>query len=287
MLNGGSGVLITGGNGQLGRAFRQLLPEAVVLGRDQLDITDRPGVLQILNKFKPAVLINGAAYTKVDAAEGNPDGAQRVNGEGPRNLAEACGESGSVLVQVSTDYVFSGTKKGAYLEDDRPDPASVYGKTKLEGEDAVAAAPKHLIVRTSWVFGDGQNFIRSILNAAKTAPELSVVEDQWGLPSYAVHLAPAILQLVAHGATGTYHLAGAGDRGNWAEVAELAITSAELPAEVRRVSTEDYFAGKTGPIAPRPANSVLDCSKAATLGVELPPWRQAIVNYVQSITKLP
>lgn len=269
----------------MGRALRGLLPDALILGKAELDITDRKKVSEVISRSNPSVVINAAAYTKVDAAQADPETAYRVNADGAANLAQACESSKALLVQVSTDYVFSGEKKSPYLEDDETGPASVYGETKLAGEAAAQTASKHLIVRTSWVFGDGANFIRSILKAAKTSKELTVVADQWGLPTYAKHLAAGILELIGHQATGLYHLAGGGDSGNWAEVAEIAIAAAGLPADVRRVSTDQYFAGKAGPVAPRPANSTLDCSKAAILDVDLLPWRQAVVAYAKSQKK--
>jgi dTDP-4-dehydrorhamnose reductase len=274
---------VTGSGGQLGRALATLVPEGVHLGKSDLDITDRAALHDAVLRHRPEVIINTAAYTKVDAAEADPEAAFAVNADAVSTLAEATSKSGSLLVQLSTDYVFRGDKQGAYLEDDETGPLSVYGKSKLEGEKAASAAERHLIVRSSWVFGEGHNFIRSILNAAASREELAVVDDQRGLPTHASDLAQGLLEVVKAGATGIYHLAGRGEPATWAELAELALEAAKLPPKVRRVTTAQYYAERPGPVAPRPANSVLDCSKAASLGVKLRPWPQAVLSYVKGI----
>lgn len=274
-------VAVTGGKGQLGRAFSRLLPDAVILDRASLDITSAEKVRGVLQTIRPRVVINAAAFTKVDAAEGEPDLARTVNADAVSYLAQAANELPALLVQLSTDYVFPGDKQGSYKESDPTGPLSVYGKTKLQSEEAAAAARNHLIIRTSWVFGEGTNFIRSILGAARKLPELSVVCDQKGLPTYAWDLAKAINVLVETGGRGLFHLAGGGDPGSWADVAATAIAAAGLSTRVNPVTTEQYYAGKPGPIAPRPANSALDCSKAAGVGVSLRPWKQAVASYVE------
>ena len=273
--------LVTGGNGQLARAFALIQPEAIVLDRAQLDICDQSRIHEIFQQHHPDVIVNAAAYTKVDGAETEEAIARTVNANAVGYLAEEADAIDAHLVQVSTDYVFDGSKQGPYLEDDDTAPISAYGRTKLEGEQAAMAAQKWTIVRTSWVFGDGHNFIRSIVAAAATHPSLTVVDDQLGLPTYAMDLADGIRCLVETGqAEGIYHLAGGGESGTWADLAEVAIQAAHLKSQVVRVGTTDYYADKPGPIAPRPANSVLDCSKAASLGVRLRPWHEAVVAYV-------
>lgn len=244
-------------------------------------MTDRVAVLEAISAYRPEVMVNAAVFTRVDAAEAERERAFEVNGKAVTHLAEAASEVGALLVQVSTDYVFPGDKDGPYLEDDPRAPLSVYGMSKLEGEKAAEAADPHLIVRTSWVFGEGANFIRSVVGAAQSRDEMTVVDDQRGLPTYAPDLAQGLLDLVAAGATGTYHLAGGGEAGTWADVAEVALEAAGLETKVRRVTTDEYYAGKSGPVAPRPANSVLDCSKAASLGISLRPWRKAVAKYVR------
>lgn len=226
-------------------------------------------------------MINAAAYTKVDHAESEVSASEEVNAAGPGHLAQACEINGVQMVQVSTDYVFDGMKPGPYNEEDAPAPRSVYGRTKLAGEKAAATVPRNLIVRTSWVFGDGRNFIRSIIEAARTRDEIAVVDDQVGRLTYAPDLAVGILTLIEKGAVGLFHLTNQGDTTSWADVAEAALHLSDIHCSVRRISTEEYFEGRPGPIAPRPANSVLDCSKAGSLGVALRPWDEALEEYLR------
>lgn len=272
-------ILVTGGDGQLGRALKRSLPNAWVLGRSELDIADPASVSKVV-ELRPEVIINPAAYTQVDAAEANPEDAKAVNQVGVRHLAEAADKVGAALVQVSTDYVFSGDSADPYKETDPTDPRSVYGSTKLAGEVEAQKCSHHLIVRTSWVFGDGRNFIRSILAAAEQRPFLEVVDDQRGQPTYAPDLAEGLVELIQIEARGTLHLAGGGEPATWADLAEFALKVAGIPTEVRRISTADYFAGRQGPIAARPASSVLDCSAAKSIGVELRDWREAAEEFV-------
>jgi dTDP-4-dehydrorhamnose reductase len=276
-------LLVVGAGGQLGVALSDLVPGAIHLDRKALDITDRDAVGAAVATHKPEVIVNAAAYTRVDAAEADPEAAFAVNTRAVGILAEAASRAGALLVQPSTDYVFPGTKQSPYVEDDATGPLSVYGKSKLEGEEAALSAGRHLVVRTSWVFGQGANFIRSVVGAAKTRDELTVVDDQWGLPTYAPDLAEGLLRLVDSEARGIYHLAGGGAPATWAGLAEFVIEAAGIGAKVRRTSTAEYYAGHGGPVAPRPAYSVLDCSKAAALGVELRPWREAVVAYLEEL----
>ncbi|MCA1840829.1 MAG: dTDP-4-dehydrorhamnose reductase [Actinomycetota bacterium] len=276
-------VLVTGGNGQLGRALAKRLPAASVLDRSALDIADESVVASVIERIRPKVIINAAAYTQVDAAEADESSAMAINALGVRNLARAAERIGAVLVHVSTDYVFKGDKQGSYVEDDQVEPMSVYGRTKLAGERAAVEAERFLIVRTSWVFGEGQNFIRSIVKAAATHSELTVVDDQHGIPTYAPDLARGIVGLLEGEASGTFHLSNGGPPTTWADLAASALEICGSDATIRRVSTDEYFEGKPGPIAPRPRNSVLDCSKAAARGVVLRPWIEAVRDYVSSL----
>lgn len=265
----------------MGRALRQLLPDASVLGRSDLDITDPASIPKIV-ALRPSLIINAAAYTKVDAAEANPEEARAINEIGVRRLAEAAIQTDALLVQISTDYVFRGDSSVPYKETDPTGPRSVYGVTKLAGEEEARRCPEHLVVRTSWVFGEGTNFILSVLAAAEKRHYLEIVDDQRGLPTYASDLARGILELVAGNARGTVHLAGGGEAATWADLAKHALKVAGLDTEVKRVSTEEYFGARKGPIAPRPANSVLDCSLAKGLGVELRDWRKAVEEFVRA-----
>jgi dTDP-4-dehydrorhamnose reductase len=275
-------LVVTGGRGQLGRALGARVPEAVLLDIDELDLTDGEAVVRMLCDLRPETIIHGGAYTAVDAAESDPEGARAVNAGGTRAVATAAEALGARLVYISTDYVFDGTRGEPYPEDHPTGPLSVYGATKLEGEHAAAGVERHLIVRTSWVFGEGKNFIGAILGAARTRTELSVVDDQWGRPTYAVDLAGGILELLGREATGTFHLQGGGDPGTWADVAEAALAAARSPTRVARVTTAEYDSRRTGRTAPRPTYSVLDCSKAAGLGVVLRPWGEAVEEYVKA-----
>jgi dTDP-4-dehydrorhamnose reductase len=285
----GGGVLVTGAGGQLGRALGALVPEAVLLSRADLDVTHREAVERAVARHRPAVVVHAAAWTAVDAAEADPEGARAVNVGGTEAVARAAERVGALLVYPSTDYVFGGDLGRPYREDDRPAPLSVYGRTKLEGEAAARALDRHLVVRTSWVFGEGRNFVRAVLGRAARGEELRVVADQVGLPTYALDLARGILALVEAGVTGTFHLAGGGAPCAWADLAEAALGAAVRagllrdPPSVRRVSTAEYDSARPGPVARRPAYSVLDCSKAAALGVRLRPWREALEEYVGAL----
>lgn len=268
----------------MGRAFRQAAPEATILDRDQLDVTDSVAVTKAITAARPTVVVNAAAFTAVDRAETEPDAAFRINAVGAGLVAKAAAAAGAQMIQVSTDYVYPGDKDGAYVETDETGPTSAYGKSKLEGEHWVLqSAPGALIVRTSWVFGEGSNFIGAILRAAKApagAGGLSVVDDQLGLPTYAPDLAAGLGQLIEAGAKGIFHLAGGGPPVTWAGLAEYAIKASGLDIKVNRVTTQQYESARSGPFAPRPRNSVLDCSKAAALGVSLRPWSSAATAYL-------
>lgn len=279
-------ILVTGGDGQLGRAFAGLLPGAAVLDRRALDITDASAVAAVFDEVCPEVVYNAAAYTAVDRAESEPDLAHRVNVEAVVHLARSARRHGALLVQFSSDYVYRG-EGGPHSELDRTVPLSVYGRTKLQSEAAArSAGGRFLVIRTSWVFGDGHNFVRSIVGAAAKHDELTVVDDQVGRPTYAPDLAEGTARLVAAGCSGVYNLTGGGQPASWAEVAETALAAAGRRCRVRRVSTEQYYAGKPGPVAVRPANSELDCSKAEQAAVTLRPWPEAVAEYVKEL-KLP
>jgi dTDP-4-dehydrorhamnose reductase len=177
------------------------------------------------------------------------------------------------VIQLSTDYVFDGSKEGEYVEDDPTNPQSAYGRSKLEGERAVLAAGDNLVVRTSWVFGDGRNFLRSVVAADRAGKALRVVGDQRGRPTWAGDIAQAVAHLAASGEAGVVHVAGAGEPCTWAELAELAVGH-----PVEHVTTEEW-----GAPAPRPRNSVLSLSRARTLGVPLADWRDSVSRYVEAL----
>ncbi|MDD2902074.1 MAG: dTDP-4-dehydrorhamnose reductase [Syntrophales bacterium] len=269
-------ILITGAAGQLGRALVEELgrrdQEVVATDLPELDISDREEVARLLSAERPAVVINAAAATRVDDLEADPDLALKVNALGPRNLAVACRRLGAKLVQVSTDYVFDGTKAGPYVEWDETGPRSVYGLSKLLGEAFVREqCPDHFIVRTAWLYGlPGPNFINAILARAKAGKELLVVDDQRGTPTSTLALAPQILALAETQAFGTYHATCQGEA-TWYEFALLIMARAGLDAKVRPCTTQEFPRP-----APRPANSVLENRLLQLEGLDLmPSWQEA------------
>ncbi|HEY8153276.1 MAG TPA: dTDP-4-dehydrorhamnose reductase [Myxococcota bacterium] len=282
--------VVAGCLGQLGHALTGELSaqgRAVVAAGDlpELDIADRAGLLRFLEGLAaPLVVVNAAAFTHVDRCEREPAAAWRANVEGPERLAEICQERGYRLVHVSTDYVFAGDGTRPYREDDPPAPRSEYGRSKLEGERRVLArCPSALVVRTSWVFGRGRNFIAAILAQARerrltgAATPLRVVDDQRGRPTYAVDLAAGIRTLVEADARGLYHVANLGEA-TWWEVARASLDEAGFgDLGIDRIQTQDLSLP-----APRPKYSVLDSSKAEALGVRPRGWRDALRAYLRS-----
>lgn len=271
----------------MGRAFAKLFPDAVVLPRAELDIADAGQIAAVLARVRPEVIVNTAAFTNVDLAEAQPEEVARINVRAPMKLAQEARKIDAKLVQISSDYVFAGSKEGAYTEFDRTRPLSVYGRSKLQSEMAArAAGGRYLIVRTSWVYGDGKNFIKSVVAAAGRPDELTVVDDQRGRPTAAEDLAAAIVTLVEGGATGVFNVTGGGEAASWADVAEYAIRAAGLSSAVCRVSTDRYYLDRAGLVAPRPANSELDCSRAEAAGVAIRPWREAVSAYAKELVSV-
>ncbi|AKK02042.1 dTDP-4-dehydrorhamnose reductase [Corynebacterium epidermidicanis] len=266
-------VLITGANGQLGRALMTLLgTRALGLGRHELDITSSDAVAALPWSSLSAV-INCAAYTAVDCAEAEVEQAWAVNATGPALLARACAAHDVPLVHISTDYVFSGLV-AEHAEDEPVAPLNVYGASKAAGELAVlAACPNAYVVRTSWVVGDGANFVRTMLGLRSRGITPSVVDDQFGRLTFADDLAAALVELVdRHAEPGIYHFSNSGDVVSWADIAnEL------LP--ITRVSTAEYYAGRSG-IAARPTHSTFDLRKIRAAGISPRDWRVALSEYV-------
>jgi dTDP-4-dehydrorhamnose reductase len=286
-----SRFVIAGSRGQLGRALVERLENApgceIAAAGDlpELDVADPAALERLFHALAPPlVVVNAAAFTQVDRCEREPAAAWRVNAEAPGRLAELCAARGFTLVHVSTDYVFAGDGRRPYREDDAPAPRSEYGRGKLEGERRVLArCASALVVRTSWVFGRGRNFIAAILAQAEErrrkgdATPLRVVDDQRGRPTYAVDLAAGLLGLVEAGARGLYHLANRGEA-TWWELARASLDEAGFgDLAIDRIRTQDLRLP-----APRPAYSVLDCSKAEGLGVDLRGWREALLAYLRS-----
>jgi len=257
---------VTGAGGQLGLALRDELPGATFLTRDDLDVTNDAAVRGTLGGAD--VVIHCAAMTNVDRCETDPGAAEAVNTRGTKHVAEAARR----VILVSTDYVFDGAKDGEYAEDDAVNPINVYGRTKLAAERAVLGTGRGLVVRTSWVFGEGRNFVRSILDAERAGRPLRVVDDQRGRPTHAAALARAVAYLAGRDDTGVVHAAGDGAPCTWAGLAEAAVGH-----PVTRVSSGDW-----GAAAPRPRNSVLALHKARSLGVPLTDWRTSLRTYLEA-----
>ncbi len=255
-------VLITGAAGQLGRDLVGWFEgeghhEVVACDRVALDVADRDAVLGTVTSVAPDVVIHPAAWTAVDACEGDPERAFLVNAIGSRHIADGARRVGAPVVYVSTDYVFDGTKDGAYHEWDEPNPRSVYGASKLAGErEVLALAPGSTVVRTSWVCGEhGPNMVKTVLRLAGEHATLSFVDDQRGRPTFTADLAPAIGRLAVERRPGVFHLANAGPV-SWYEFArEVLMAAGEDPDRVHPTTTAALQPPRP---APRPANSVLD-----------------------------
>lgn len=277
-------ILLTGGAGQLGR---ELLDASTAAGhevrsttRAECDITSPTQVQAVLDDATPEVLINCAAWTKVDAAESEGDAAFLINAIGPRILAMACAARDILLVHISTDYVFDGSATSPIDEWQRPNPRCVYGASKLAGEDEVRAlARRHLVVRTSWLYGrDGPNFVLTMLRAAAARPQLRVVSDQVGGPTWTGHLAPIVLRAIARDVPGTLHLTNSGVV-SWHGFAEAIVAAAGRSTPVIPITTAEYPTA-----APRPAYSVLDNRVWRLLGEDpLPDWREGLTAYLATL----
>jgi dTDP-4-dehydrorhamnose reductase len=270
-------LLVTGAGGMLGRDVIAAAAghEAIALARADLDVTDRTAVRAAVIDACPDVVVNCAAWTDVDGAEADEEAAEAVNGAGAGNVARAAAVAGAAVVHVSSDYVFDGRKASPYVESDPVGPISAYGRGKLAGERAVAAAHPdgHLIVRSSWLFGvNGRNFVDTMLRLAAERDEVSVVDDQVGCPTFTGHLASALIALAERGARGTMHVAGGG-RCSWNELAREVFAQAGVACEVKPAKTADM-----GRPAPRPAFSVLDSERDDA--VRLPPWRDGVAAYL-------
>ncbi|MGE0821589.1 MAG: dTDP-4-dehydrorhamnose reductase [Candidatus Binatia bacterium] len=268
-------ILITGARGQLGRALPSVLPMHTVclLDHQQLDICQFDTVRVAIERVAPDLVINAAAYNKVDEAESDPAAAYRGNALGPRNLAVVTAAHRVPLLHVSTDYVFDGDTLRPYHEFDRPHPQSVYGASKLAGEEAVQTLnPRHYIVRTAWLYHpEGRNFLNTMW-ALASQPEVRVVSDQYGSPTYVPHLVQAIASLVSTGAYGTYHFAGYGGT-SWYELTQVFYHLLGITTPVRSVSTQEFPRP-----AMRPRYSVLTTIQDPC--ILLPPWEDGVKDFV-------
>ena len=274
-------VLVIGNRGQLGSQMVDVLERTrglSVLGLDypEIDITDPQSCERAFGRFEPDVVINCAAYTAVDDAEANEDVAMKVNGLGPRVIAQECHRSSAWLVHVSTDYVFDGTATSPYAEDAEPHPASAYGRTKLAGELAVREVlpESHYLIRTAWLYGrNGNNFVKTMLRLEAERDTVSVVDDQRGQPTYARDLAEQIaLLLERHPPAGTYHGTNSGEVSWYRFTREIFRLAGADPDRVLPTTSADFVRP-----APRPAYSVLGHDKWAAAGLPaMRPWQEAL-----------
>ncbi len=262
---------------------RELRKAASILGpvegvdRQECDIRDPAQVSELLDRLRPRFLINAAAYTDVDGCESNRGLAWEVNARGAENLARACRSRETTMVQISTDFIFDGRKGSPYTEDDPPRPLSVYGESKLGGEEAVREnAGRHLIIRTAWLFGvGGKNFPDTILKEAAGSKVLSVVSDQQGCPTYVPDLARAIISLIEAGAEGIFNVTNRGSC-SWFEYAVFILRAAGRQTEVQPIA-----AAELAQPAARPPFSVLSLRKyEAATGSKMRPWEEAVKEYL-------
>jgi dTDP-4-dehydrorhamnose reductase len=314
-------VLLTGGNGQLGRDLRDVLSGGIPDGGvdhgtggteategtggteilppvsegsfdvlstdiDTMDVVDRTMVRSTVEAFRPDVVVHGGAFTAVDACESDPDTAFAVNALGTRNMAEAANETGAHLIYISTDYVFDGTLDRPYVEWDRPNPCSVYGRSKLAGETEVheVAGPSATVVRTAWVSGaHGANMVKTVLRLASTDPStpLRFVDDQRGCPTFTADLARAVVRLALDRSPGTFHVTNQGET-TWFGFARATLAAAgHDPARVQPITTAELDPPRP---APRPANSRLDNAALRLSGIPLlPAWTDALDRLVQAL----
>lgn len=288
-------ILLTGVNGQVGHALQaafhtsQIPAELIALDRSQLDLTNADQIREVVRAIQPDLIINPAAFTAVDKAESEPDLASAINAKAPQILAEEAERMNARLIHFSTDYVYDGKKIGPYQETDATGPISVYGQTKLAGEEAIRAVGlPHLIFRTAWVYGAyGKNFMNTILRLANERETLNIVADQLGTPTSSDVIADAIMQILEQGDfknSGVYHLVNSG-QASWYEFAQAIVEKANdlrqqtgqaslLTKYIQPITTAQYPTP-----AQRPANSLLDTAKLTTdFGIQLPHWRDSLVN---------
>lgn len=289
-------VLVAGWHGQVAVALSEAAARrddvtAYAVGRPALDLTDRPTVGRTLFGIAPDVIINTAAYTDVDGAEREPEIAQRRNVEGAAALARQAASIGVPIIHLSTVYVFDGAKSAPYIETDVTSPMNAYGKSKRDGEFAVATAnPRHLILRTGWVYSPfGRNFVSSILDRAQAQAPLTIDDRQRGSPTYAPHLADAILAIAARITAapraqdwGVYHIADQG-HATWCDIGRTALAARASPnTAAPEIVVGTQTPDRTG--AARPANAMLDCARLEErFETRLPPWNDAVRDCVQRL----
>jgi dTDP-4-dehydrorhamnose reductase len=280
-------VLVTGANGQLGQDLLRvagLQHNVIGLGREELDIRNISQCRERIQEFQPDVIIHAAAYTAVDKAETDEDEAYAINAFGSRNVAMAAEEIGAKLCYISTDYVFDGTSDMPYKEYDNTNPRSVYGKSKLAGEQLIQSlSNRYFIVRTSWVFGQhGNNFVKTMLQLGKEKPLLRVVDDQISSPTYTVDLCRFLQELILSEKYGIYHASNSGSC-SWYEFAKAIFTESGYTTQVEPCTTDEFPRP-----APRPRNSVMDHLAIHANGfAELRHWSEALTEFIESMKETP
>lgn len=280
-------ILITGANGMLASSVKKRLAngnELICTDVSDLDITDLEAVKNKVAEIKPEYIINCAAYTAVDKAEDNYDIADKINGDGPKNLAIAAKEEDATLIHISTDYVFNGDLdvSKTYSEEDAVGPVTVYGKTKLHGEQGVQEnTDKYYIFRTAWLYGEGNNFVRTMLKLGKTKDELNVVADQHGSPTYAEDLANIIAEAIEKKIPyGIYHTTNQ-EFTTWYDFTKKIFELANISCKVNPVTTEKYIELMNIKQAKRPKNSQLSKEKILSQGISIPNWEDGLKRYLK------
>ena len=285
-------ILITGSNGMLAKSVRKRLEngnELICTDVSELDITDEEAVSKFVKEVNPEYIINCAAYTAVDKAETAGDIVEKINAIGPKNLAISAKENNAILIHISTDYVFGGDLdiSKEYKEDDKKAPVTVYGITKLHGEQYIQEnTDKYYIIRTAWLYGDGNNFVRTMLKLGETKDELNVVSDQHGSPTYAVDLAEYIAQAIEKKIPyGVYHATNEGFT-TWYDFTKAIFEYAEINCKVNPVTTEEYIEMMKVTQAKRPKNSQLSKDKLKEQGIVIPKWEDGLKRYLKEEGKI-
>lgn len=279
-------ILVTGGNGQLGSALRLASARSshryIFTDINELDITSKEAVEEFFSKYQIEVVINCAAYTAVDMAEENEELADKINHKAVAILAEVCADNSATLIHISTDYIFDGNATTPYKEDVAPAPQSIYGRTKLLGEEAVAKSEcRAIVLRTAWLYSEfGRNFVKTMRGLMSSLPEVKVVADQFGTPTYAGDLAKAIVEIIESGQYskyGTYHYSNEGECSWYDFAVEIAKQSNLCDCKVAPCTTAEYPTK-----AVRPRYSVLDKTKfTTTFGIAIPKWQESLAECIK------
>ena len=281
-------ILVTGANGMLAKEVKEKFEkENEIIATDvaELDITNEEAVSNFINATKPDYIINCAAYTAVDKAEENYELAEKINGDGPRNLAKAAKESGAKLVHISTDYVFGGDLDVSkdYKEDDTKAPVTVYGKTKLHGEEGIIAnMDEYYIFRTAWLYGvGGNNFVKTMTKLGSTRDEINVVSDQHGSPTYAKDLTEIIYQAIEKKIPyGIYNATNEGYT-TWYEFTKEILAEQGIECKINPVTTDEYIEMMKITQAKRPFNSQMSKAKLESCGIKVPEWKDGLKRYIE------